>query len=128
MSKVIAATGAREHAPTSNIDPFSLEFFADLSRLIRSCARPAGRLAVPLRRLAVARYEDVHRVLTDWRTFCSSRGIGMSDFSKEKPWRHRVSSWRRTHPSIPRPRRAQSCAVASVMKQLRDSLRPLPRR
>jgi hypothetical protein len=29
MSEVIAATGGRERAPTSNIDPFSLEFFAD---------------------------------------------------------------------------------------------------
>jgi len=51
MSKVIAATGAREHAPTSNIDPFSLEFFADPFPAHQECARPAGRLAVPLRRL-----------------------------------------------------------------------------
>ena len=36
---------------------------------------------------AVARYQEVHAVLNDWRTFCSGRGVGMADFAKEKPWR-----------------------------------------
>lgn len=36
---------------------------------------------------AVARYEEVHAVLNDWQTFCSSRGVGLSDFAREKPWR-----------------------------------------
>ena len=35
----------------------------------------------------VARYAEVHAVLNDPLTFCSSRGVGMSDFAKEKPWR-----------------------------------------
>ena len=35
----------------------------------------------------VARYEQVHAVLNDPATFCSSRGVGLSDFAKEKPWR-----------------------------------------
>ena len=35
----------------------------------------------------VARYKEVHAVLNDPATFCSSRGVGLSDFSKEKPWR-----------------------------------------
>ena len=25
--------------------------------------------------------------MNDWQTFCSSRGVGLSDFQKEKPWR-----------------------------------------
>jgi cytochrome P450 len=29
----------------------------------------------------------VHAVLNDPLTFCSSRGVGLSDFAKEKPWR-----------------------------------------
>jgi cytochrome P450 len=29
----------------------------------------------------------VHDTLHDWQTFCSSRGVGVSDFAKEKPWR-----------------------------------------
>ena len=35
----------------------------------------------------VARYAEVHAVLNDPLTFCSSRGVGLSDFAKEKPWR-----------------------------------------
>src|SRR5262245_40485511 len=35
----------------------------------------------------VARYEQVHAVLNDPQTSCSSRGVGLSDFAKEKPWR-----------------------------------------
>lgn len=36
---------------------------------------------------AMARYEQVHAALTDHATFCSSRGAGLADFHKEKPWR-----------------------------------------
>lgn len=35
----------------------------------------------------VARYAEVHAVLNDPATFCSSRGVGLSDFKKETPWR-----------------------------------------
>jgi 4-methoxybenzoate monooxygenase (O-demethylating) len=75
-------------APVSDADPFSIEFFEDPHR-IHEELREAG----PVVRLsrhgcwAVARYAEVHAVLNDWRTFCSSRGVGMSDFAKEKPWR-----------------------------------------
>jgi cytochrome P450 len=75
-------------APVSDIDPFALDFFADPFPAHHEL-REAGP-AVWLRRhglWAVARYEEVHRVLDDWRTFCSSRGVGMSDFAKERPWR-----------------------------------------
>jgi hypothetical protein len=34
---------------------------------------------------AVARYAEVHAVLNDPLTFCSGRGVGLSDFAKEKP-------------------------------------------
>jgi cytochrome P450 len=75
-------------APVSDVGPFSIEFFEDPHR-IHEELREAGP-AVFLRRYgvhAVARYAEVHAVLNDWRTFCSSRGVGMSDFAKEKPWR-----------------------------------------
>ncbi|GAA2914094.1 cytochrome P450 [Streptosporangium fragile] len=36
---------------------------------------------------ALARYEHVHAALTDWQTFPSGAGVGLSDFRKEKPWR-----------------------------------------
>jgi 4-methoxybenzoate monooxygenase (O-demethylating) len=75
-------------APVSDVDPFSIEFFEDPHR-IHDELREAGP-AVWLDRYgvwAVARYQEVHNVLHDWQTFCSGRGVGVSDFAKEKPWR-----------------------------------------
>ena len=74
--------------PVSGADPFSIEFFEDPHR-IHDELREAGPV-VWLSRYglwAVARYKEVRDVLHDWRTFCSSRGVGMSDFAKEEPWR-----------------------------------------
>jgi hypothetical protein len=36
---------------------------------------------------AVARYEQVQQVLTDWRTFCSGAGVGILDQRKSGGWR-----------------------------------------
>jgi cytochrome P450 len=36
---------------------------------------------------AVGGYEEAAQVFADWRTYSSARGIGISDFNKEKPWR-----------------------------------------
>ncbi|MDJ0417914.1 cytochrome P450 [Rhodococcus opacus] len=36
---------------------------------------------------AMGRHEHVHASLVDWETFVSSRGAGLTDFQKEKPWR-----------------------------------------
>jgi 4-methoxybenzoate monooxygenase (O-demethylating) len=74
--------------PVSEVDPFCREFFEDPFP-----AHQELREAGPVVRLsrygvwAVARYAEVHRVLNDWQTFCSSRGAGLADFAKEKPWR-----------------------------------------
>lgn len=75
-------------APVSDVDPFSVEFFEDPHR-IHEVLREAGPV-VRLSRwnvFAVARYAEVHAVLNDPATFCSSRGAGLSDFAKEAPWR-----------------------------------------
>lgn len=75
-------------AVTADIDPFSHEFFEDPHR-IHETLREAGPV-VWLPRYscyAVARYDEVHAVLEDHGTFCSSRGAGLADFAKEKPWR-----------------------------------------
>jgi 4-methoxybenzoate monooxygenase (O-demethylating) len=72
----------------SSIDPFSPKFLADPYPFHHEL-REAGAV-VWLERYStwtVARYDDVHRTLNDWQTFCSNRGVGMSDFAKEKPWR-----------------------------------------
>jgi 4-methoxybenzoate monooxygenase (O-demethylating) len=74
--------------PTSDVDPFAAEYLADPHP-----AQLALREAGPVVRLtrydvwAVARYQEVFDILNDWQTFSSARGVGLADFSKEKPWR-----------------------------------------
>ena len=36
---------------------------------------------------AMARYNEVRTALGDWQTFVSGRGVGLSDFQLEEPWR-----------------------------------------
>ena len=74
--------------PHLGVDPFSIEFFDD-PYPTHALLREAGPL-VYLDKWSVygvARYAEVHAVLNDPVTFCSSRGVGLSDFAKEKPWR-----------------------------------------
>ena len=81
-------TAATIDVPHLDFDPFSVEFFADPFPT-HAQLREAGPL-VYLDKwgvYGVARYEQVHAVLNDPQTFCSSRGVGLSDFAKEKPWR-----------------------------------------
>src|SRR5215208_4491870 len=92
--------------PVSDIDPFSVEFFENPFP-VHAALRDAG----PVVRLSrygvwgVARYEQVHAVLNDWQTFCSSRGAGLTDFAKEKPG---VSARLKWHPTAGRSHSAAS--------------------
>ncbi|NWL74665.1 cytochrome P450, partial [Bradyrhizobium elkanii] len=74
--------------PHLDVDPFALEFFADPFPT-HERLREAGPVVYldKWNVYGVARYAEVHAVLNDPATFCSSRGVGLSDFSKEKPWR-----------------------------------------
>ena len=79
---------AQRRYPVSQLDPFSTEFLSD-PQPFHQQLREAGPV-VWLERYgicAIARYEQVHAVLGDWETFCSSAGVGLADFRKEKPWR-----------------------------------------
>jgi len=74
--------------PTSDIDPYTEEYFEDPFPA-HEALREAGPV-VWLNRynvFAVARYDEVRTVLTDWASFSSARGVGLADFKKEKPWR-----------------------------------------
>src|ERR1700742_3711005 len=80
--------GAAPDLPHLVFDPLSIEFFADPFPTHEKL-REAGPV-VYLDKwgvYGVARYEQVHAVLNDPQTFCSGRGVGLSDFAKEKPWR-----------------------------------------
>jgi cytochrome P450 len=74
--------------PVSTVDPFSHAFLRD-PYPHHEVLREAGPV-VWLEQYgiwAMARHEQVRDALTDWRTYCSSAGVGLSDFRKEPPWR-----------------------------------------
>jgi len=108
--------------PHSDLDPFSIAFFddpfPDHERL-----REAGPV-VWLERYGiygVARYAEVHQVLNDWATFCSSRGVGLQDFSREKPWRQPSLVLETDPPEHDRARKVLARVLSPVtMRELRD--------
>lgn len=109
--------------PNLDLDPFSIEFFEN-PHPVHEVLREAG----PVVRLdkwnifGVARYAEVHAVLNDPQTFCSSRGVGLSDFAKEKPWRPQSIILEADPPEHTRTRAVLSRVLSpSVMKQLRAS-------
>jgi cytochrome P450 len=72
----------------------------------------------------VARYAEVHAVLNDPLTFCSSRGVGLSDFKKETPWRPPSLILEADPPAHTRTRAVVSKVLSpAVMKQIRDRFR-----
>src|ERR1700738_3566228 len=74
--------------PVSTIDPFSHQFLRDPYPQHASL-REAGPV-VWLEQYgiwAMARHQEVRDALSDWQTYCSSAGVGLSDFRKEPPWR-----------------------------------------
>jgi len=74
--------------PVSTVDPFSHAFLDD-PYPYHEQLREAGPV-VWLERYGIwtmARHEQVRDALTDWQTYCSSAGVGLSDFRKEPPWR-----------------------------------------
>lgn len=74
--------------PVSDADPFCADYFDDPFPT-QAALRDAGP-AVWLSRYgvwAVARHAEVRAVFLDWQTYCSRRGVGLSDFAREPPWR-----------------------------------------
>jgi 4-methoxybenzoate monooxygenase (O-demethylating) len=74
--------------PVSDVDPFSYEVLED-PLPFQADLREAGPV-VYLEKYdvyAMGRYAEVHAALTDWQTFQSAAGVGLSNFRYEKPWR-----------------------------------------
>jgi cytochrome P450 len=107
--------------PNLDVDPFSTEFFED-PHAIHQVLREAGPV-VWLDKwgvYGVARHAEVHAVLNDPLTFCSSRGVGLSDFAKEKPWRPQSIILEADPPAHTRTRAVLNQVLsASAMKPLR---------
>ena len=107
--------------PVSAIDPFSVDFLRD-PHPAHETLREAGPV-VWLEKYgayAAARHAEVRQILSDPATFCSSRGVGLSDFQREKPWRPPSMVLERDPPEHDRARAVLNRALsATVMRSLR---------
>jgi len=84
----MAASASPRSTPVSGVDPFSFDVLED-PLPFQAELRTAGPV-VYLEKYgvyAMGRYDEVHAALTDWQTFQSAAGVGLSNFRKEKPWR-----------------------------------------
>ena len=72
---------------------------------------------------AAARHAEVREILDDPATFCSGRGVGLSDFQREMPWRPPSLVLERDPPEHDRARAVLNRALsATVMRSFaRDS-------
>jgi 4-methoxybenzoate monooxygenase (O-demethylating) len=117
-----ASAGGLPAVPHLDVDPFAIQFFADPFPT-HEVLREAGPV-VHLDKwnvYGIARYAEVHAVLNDPMTFCSSRGVGLSDFKKEKPWRPPSLILEADPPAHTRTRAVLSKVLSpTVMKQVRD--------
>lgn len=117
-----AASLSFRGAPISQLDPFTTDYFEDPFP-IQDQLRDTGTVVWldTYRCWAVARYAEVHSVLRDWQTFCSSRGVGLSDFAKEEPWRPKSLVLETDPPEHDRARAILNRVISpGVMKRLRE--------
>ena len=70
---------------------------------------------------AMARYEEVHAALVNWQEFQSAAGVGLSNFTKEKPWRPPSILLEADPPKHDAPRRVlQKVLSPRSLRKLRD--------
>jgi len=128
MSAVVSSAptatsgGKPPSVPHLDIDPFALSFFEN-PYPAQETLREAGSVVYldKWKFYGVARYAEVHAVLNDPLTFCSSRGVGLSDFKKEKPWRPPSLILEADPPAHTRTRAVLSKVLSpAVMKDIRD--------
>src|SRR6478736_5049945 len=108
--------------PSLDLDPFSIEFFEN-PHPVHEVLREAGPVVFldKWNIYGVARYAEVHAVLNDPATFCSSRGVGLSDFAREKPWRPPSIILEADPPAHTRTRAVLSQVLSpTARKQVRD--------
>jgi cytochrome P450 len=79
---------ALDTIPAIDIDPFSTEALRDPAPF-HAALREAGDFVYlsHYKIWATGRFDRVREILSDWQTYCSSGGVGLTNFHKEKPWR-----------------------------------------
>ena len=114
---------APQGAATVDVDPFSLEFFAD-PYPSHATLRDAGPVVWLTRYnvAATARYAEVRQALQDHRTFSSARGVGLADFTRHGRFRLPSLILEADPPTHTRSRTALTKALSpAVMRSLRES-------
>lgn len=107
--------------PHSSLDPFDDAFLADPYGAYAEL-RDAGPVVVLERYgvVAMARHSEVHAALLDHEAFSSAAGVGLDDFSKQKPWRPQSMLLESDPPAHEAPRRALSRVLSSqTIRELR---------
>jgi cytochrome P450 len=111
--------------PQSDIDPFSIEYLA-APHGPQQRLRELGPVTYLPRYgfYVLARHASVYGALRDPETFCSSRGVGITDFAKEAPWRPRSIINEADAPDHARPRTVMTRVLSKgVLEKLRDDFR-----
>src|SRR6202020_3469713 len=124
MSQPAPARRPPAGVPHTSIDPFSLDFLRD-PHPAHEALREAGPVVWLDKYSAygAARHTEVRQILGDPVTFCSSRGVGLSDFQREKPWRPPSVVLERDPPEHDPARAVLNRALsATVTRSLREGL------
>ncbi len=121
MGSTPAASGPIA-VPEPEVDPFCDAFLADPYRF-HPRLRDAGALfRLPAYGIyGMARYAEVSAALKDWNTFVSGRGVGLSDFAREIPWRPASLLLETDPPVHDRTRRLMTEVLSNeALKQVRS--------
>lgn len=111
-----------DNVVVTDADPFSREFLADPYPRHEEMREAAPVVFLDKYNVwSVWRYEHVHAVLSDWQTYCSGAGVGISNFHKEGNWRP-PSLLLETDPPMHTRARAVMSRVLSpaALRRLRD--------
>jgi cytochrome P450 len=74
--------------PSLPDDPFGTDVLTDPYEFHERLREAGPVVTLPRYDLyAMGRFDEVRTSLQDWQTFVSSRGAGLADFAKERPWR-----------------------------------------
>jgi cytochrome P450 len=116
------STATRPGAPHSGADPFADATLYDPYPMYASL-RELGPV-VWLERYetwAMARHAEVYAALGDFATYCSSGGVGLSNFHTEKPWRPPSLILEADPPLHPRTRAVLARVLSSgALRRLRE--------
>jgi 4-methoxybenzoate monooxygenase (O-demethylating) len=82
------ATEVPDNVPVWDVDPYDPEILRAPEDYYAALREKGPFAYIPKYAiLACGRHPEVKEVFSDWQRFVSSRGVGLQDFSLEKPWR-----------------------------------------